>query len=204
MDEMGDFPTDFEQCVRFHRHLCPGLAIGYAAVKAAVRALEIGAAEDEEVVAIVENDSCAVDAVQVLLGCTVGKGNLIIRDWGKQVYTFIDRTSGKAVRISFVGEIPDREERRALRKRIDSAEASDEDRGRLDFLKTKAVWSLISAEPSAFFDISGVEVDIPPATVPVQTRPCDMCGEQVVVSRLCEKGNRALCFACAAQETREA
>lgn len=39
---------------------------------------------DEEMVAIVENDSCAVDAIQVLTGCTLGKGNLIFRDYGKQ------------------------------------------------------------------------------------------------------------------------
>ena len=79
-----DLPEDFRACVRFHGHICPGLAIGYAAVKAGSRVLGLSTAEDEEIVAFVENDSCAVDAVQVLLGCTFGKGNLIFRDWGKQ------------------------------------------------------------------------------------------------------------------------
>ena len=74
MDVKQELPNDFQECVHFHGHLCPGLAIGYGAVKAAQQALGLAAAEDEEVVAVVENDSCAVDAIQVLLGCTFGKG----------------------------------------------------------------------------------------------------------------------------------
>ncbi len=56
--------------------------------------------QDEEIVAVVENDSCAVDAVQVLTGCTFGKGNLLFKDHGKQVYTFINRNTNDAVRVS--------------------------------------------------------------------------------------------------------
>ena len=47
-----------------------------------------------------ENDSCAVDAIQVVTGCTFGKGNLIFFDFGKQSYTFASRDSGEAVRVS--------------------------------------------------------------------------------------------------------
>jgi len=75
---------DLQRAVIFHGHFCPGLAIGYRAAQIAMDALRTDRAEDEELVAIVENDSCAVDAVQVLSGCTFGKGNLIFRDHGKQ------------------------------------------------------------------------------------------------------------------------
>src|SRR4030066_2296880 len=88
-----------DQIVEFHGHICPGLVLGYRVSMLALK--ELGErAEDEELVSIVENNSCAVDAVQVMTGCTFGKGNLIFRDFGKQVYTFIKRPSGKAVRIS--------------------------------------------------------------------------------------------------------
>ena len=71
-------------------------------IRAAEVALdEIGPpAEDEEVVAVVETDMCGVDAIQFLLGCTFGKGNLIHRDYGKNAYTVFRRSDGKAVRIS--------------------------------------------------------------------------------------------------------
>jgi formylmethanofuran dehydrogenase subunit E len=85
--------------VRFHGHICPGLVLGYRVSEFALK--ELGRKSiDEEIVAIVENNSCAVDAVQVMTGCTFGKGNLIFKDYGKQVYTFIKRPSGKAIRIS--------------------------------------------------------------------------------------------------------
>jgi len=91
----------FDEVVKFHGHSCPGLALGYRVAVAAVKELNMeNISEDEEVVAIVENDSCAVDAIQVLTGCTFGKGNLIFKDCGKQVYTFIKRPSEEAVRIS--------------------------------------------------------------------------------------------------------
>ncbi len=45
-------------------------------------------------VALVETDMCGVDAIQFLTGCTLGKGNLIQRDSGKNAYTFVRRSAG--------------------------------------------------------------------------------------------------------------
>jgi hypothetical protein len=45
---------------------------------------------------LVENDSCSVDAVRVVTGCTFGKGNLVLRDCGKHVYTFINRNTARS------------------------------------------------------------------------------------------------------------
>ena len=84
--------------MEFHGHMCPGLALGIQAAQIALS--EIGAhAQDEEVVATVETDMCAVDAIQFLTGCTFGKGNLIHRDLGKNAYTFWRRSDGRAIRI---------------------------------------------------------------------------------------------------------
>ena len=68
--------------------------------KEAMRLLDLKRSHDEEVVAICENDSCAVDAFQVLLGTTIGKGNLIIKDYGKNAYTILDRSSKRMYRFS--------------------------------------------------------------------------------------------------------
>jgi formylmethanofuran dehydrogenase subunit E len=200
MDDLTEFPDDFRRCVRFHGHVCPGLAIGYAAVKAGIEALDLSAAEDEEVVAVVENDSCAVDAVQVLLSCTFGKGNLIFRDWGKQVFTFIDRGAGRAARVSFKGELPGREERHSLKIRIDSGQATAAERKRFDELRKEAVKSLTSADPRDYFDVREVSVPVPPPAQVVATRPCDLCGEPTMTSRLVEEAGRRVCMGCLARE----
>ncbi len=196
MEISRDFPEDFQHCVRFHGHVCLGLAIGYAAARAARTAIQAGRAEDEELVAIVENDSCAVDAVQALLGCTFGKGNLIFRDWGKQVFTFIDRKARRGVRVSFTGPMPARHERYALKLKMDVGTATEEDKRRFEELREQAVKTLISADPKEFFDIREVQTAMPPLARAVTTQPCESCGELTMTSKLKDKDGRKVCGEC--------
>lgn len=88
-----------EKAVRFHGHICPGLAIGVLAAK---YVLEHGYdySPNEELVAIVENDNCSVDALQAILGTTFGKGNLVHKDYGKNNYFFYDRRTEKGIRLA--------------------------------------------------------------------------------------------------------
>jgi len=86
-----------QQTIRFHGHSCPGLALGIRAAELALT--ELGRASDEEMVAVVETDMCGVDAIQFLVGCTFGKGNLIHLDYGKNAFTFHRRSDGKAIRM---------------------------------------------------------------------------------------------------------
>ena len=87
----------WEKCVDFHGHQCGGLTIGYKAALYAMELLELEFSDDEQVVCISENDACGVDAIQVLLGCSVGKGNLLFHMRGKQAlcarFLFHRRTS---------------------------------------------------------------------------------------------------------------
>jgi len=86
---------DYKKIVRFHGHECPGLAMGYRMALAGMEALNALRSEDEEIVAIVENNACGVDALQCVTGCTFGKGNLIFRDYGKHVYTLYSISAGR-------------------------------------------------------------------------------------------------------------
>ena len=69
-----------EKSIRFHGHICPGLAIGVLAAKYLLEH-DFNYSPNEEIVAVVENDNCSIDALQVLLGTTYGKGNLIHKDY---------------------------------------------------------------------------------------------------------------------------
>ncbi len=93
--------TTWQQCVTFHGHTCPGLAIGYRAALAAKDRMDITFSADEEIVCVTENDACGVDAVQVLTGCSTGKGNLIYRGTGKMAFSFFSRKSGTKLRVFF-------------------------------------------------------------------------------------------------------
>ncbi|MBP7332613.1 MAG: TraR/DksA C4-type zinc finger protein [Firmicutes bacterium] len=107
--------TDWEKAVEFHGHSCPGLAIGYKAAVAAQEKMGIRFSADEEIVCVTENDACGVDAVQLLTGCSFGKGNLIYRGTGKMAFSFFNRKNGESLRMilkPFQGEMS-REERQA-------------------------------------------------------------------------------------------
>ena len=84
----------WEKAVAFHGHECGGLTIGYKASLYAMTLLDLKFSDDEEVVCISENDACGVDAIQVLLGCSVGKGNLLFHMTGKQAFSFYNRKTG--------------------------------------------------------------------------------------------------------------
>jgi formylmethanofuran dehydrogenase subunit E len=197
MERNREYPADFQRCVDFHGHICPGLAIGYSASRAALSALEAGRSEDEEIVAIVENDSCAVDAVQTLTGCTFGKGNLVFRDWGKQVYTFFDRKKGRAVRLSlkshkFLGH----EERKEIRERMERGDATQEDMERMRGLKEQAVFEFLTSQADEFFRIEFVDIPPPAEARVVETRACKICGEETMVSRMEDSHGQKICRGC--------
>jgi formylmethanofuran dehydrogenase subunit E len=89
----------WQQCIAFHGHACPGLAVGFKAALKARELLDCDGSPDEEVVCISENDACGVDAIQVLLGCTAGKGNLLFHIRGKMAWSFYNRRNGRSIRL---------------------------------------------------------------------------------------------------------
>ena len=89
----------WEKAKEFHGHECGGLTIGYKAALYAIELLGIQFSDDEQIVCVTENDACGVDAIQAILGCSVGKGNLLFRLRGKQAFSFYNRETGKAVRL---------------------------------------------------------------------------------------------------------
>jgi len=112
-------PDNWQRCVEFHGHSCPGLAIGYRACEAAREQLKLRFAQDEELVCVTENDACGLDAVQLLTGCTLGKGNLIFRNRGKMAFSFFCRASDTKLRLVFKLPFPpDGTDRAAWQERI--------------------------------------------------------------------------------------
>jgi formylmethanofuran dehydrogenase subunit E len=178
---MTDIPQDLLEAVKFHGHLCPGLAIGYRASRAAMERMGIARAFDEELVCVVENDSCSVDAVQFLTGCTFGKGNLKYRDYGKQVFTFASRGKlGRAVRVSLkAGAIPPPGED------VDPARRREE-----------ALRRLVSAPLEELFHVDEIDFELPDEARIHLSVLCDNCGEPTMETRIVEADGRRLCIPC--------
>lgn len=199
-----DLPS-YEDTVRFHGHVCPGITFGYRAAGIAMEMTGSVRAPDEELVVVVENDACGVDAFQVVTGCTVGKGNLILRDFGKNAWTLINRTTGKAVRIamrpSFSIDAID-PEFLSLRMRAQRPDATPEDKQVYDE-HLKSVCNAILTRPAEeVFSIREVQPDVPEKARIFGSYVCSVCGELVAESRVRMKDGKIVCIPCAGEYTR--
>jgi len=177
--EQADNPRDLDAVVRFHGHLCPGLALGFRAAETAMAALAAHRAEDEQLIAIVENDSCSADAVQYVTGCTFGKGNFFFRDYGKQVLTLALRASGQAVRI-------------ALRAQRRGEPAGADRQARINWL--------LHAPAEDLFEVMMTTIALPEAARVQESVLCDGCGEVVMSTRATARDGRTLCIPCAQEQ----
>lgn len=191
-------PT-FEEAAKFHGHVCPGLTIGYIAAKVAIEKLETERDIDEELVTIVENDACGVDAVQVLTGCTIGKGNLIYKDHAKQVFTFICRNSNKAVRValkaSFNIEAIDPEMSK-LRPKVMGGTATEEEIKEYSKCRDGISITMRNTPVEEMFDIKFVDAKIPVKARIFNSIKCAKCGEMMAESRARVQNGEIVCIPC--------
>jgi len=185
-----------DEVVEFHGHICPGLVLGYRVSMLALK--ELGErAEDEELVAIVENNSCAVDAVQVMTGCTFGKGNLLFKDYGKQVYTFIKRPSGEGLRISITWESPpETEEEKKMWERYMRGDHSDKVLKTVHDRKSRKTDAILHARDEDLFKISKGKMEFPEEAEIYTSIRCALCGEKVMEPRARVKDGKIVCIPC--------
>lgn len=171
-------PENLERLIEFHGHICPGLVMGYLATKLALEKLGIESAKDEELIAIIETNACGLDAVQFMASCTMGKGNLFVKDYGKQVFTFARRPSGEAIRIVLNSKKIDQQ--------LKDENLSREER--IDFL--------LKSKPEDIFDFTLTTVDLPPEAKIYSTLICQECGEGVMEARARIKNDKVVCIPC--------
>jgi formylmethanofuran dehydrogenase subunit E len=163
--------TDWERCVEFHGHECPGLAIGFKACEAAKSKMNISFSTDEEIVCVTENDACGVDAVQVITGCTFGKGNLIYRGTGKMAFSFYNRTSGESLRMiirPFDGEM-ERKERQEY---------------------------ILNSPIEEVFNFSNPTFELPQKARLFNSIVCEKCGEGAPEHKLRLEEGKKVCLDC--------
>jgi formylmethanofuran dehydrogenase subunit E len=161
----------WRNCVEFHGHECPGLAIGFKVCEAAQAKLKLQFSKDEEVVCVTENDACGVDAVQVITGCSIGKGNLIYRGTGKQAFSFFVRSSGASLRL--------------VLKPL-SVELGRKERQNY-LLETAGI---------ELFDLKSPGFNLPEQARLFKTVYCEICGEGAPEAKLRLQNGKLVCLDC--------
>lgn len=158
-------------CVAFHGHECGGLTIGYKASLYAIELLQLAFSEDEQVVCITENDACGVDAIQVMLGCSVGKGNLLFHMRGKSAYSFYNRKTGKSIRL-VLKPLPE------------------------GMTKAASFAYYQGCEPAQMFEVKETTIALPEKAQLFDSYVCDCCGETTGANWIRLVGGKKLCLDC--------
>jgi formylmethanofuran dehydrogenase subunit E len=176
-----------------HGHLCAGQVLGVRMALMGLDRLGIAdprGADRKRLVTYVEIDRCATDAIALVTGCRLGKRALKFRDWGKMAATFVDLSSGNAVRIVAL------EDSRELARKLYPHE---ENKSRRQLL---AYRELADAQ---LFSEESVRVDIDPADLPGKSGDriiCQRCAEGVNFGRFSLINGESLCLSCARPELR--
>ena len=94
----------FEAGLMLHGHKCPAMPMGLRVGAAAMNKLGVARATDGQLEALVEIGdnhcaTCFADGVQMITGCTFGKGNIKKLNYGKWGLLLIEKKTGKAVRV---------------------------------------------------------------------------------------------------------
>ena len=188
---------EFQKCIEFHGHMCPGLSLGFRASQSGMEWLKADRATDEEIVAIVETDACCADAVQVISGCTFGKGNFIYKDHGKMAFSFLNRESGKGVRFVLKSDTVPRKQRHLdLIKKMQSDTASESERYEFKKLHKERSLEILEKPIEELFNVQELNIDLPSKAKIEPSEPCEGCDEPTMASKLDEIRGKMLCRSC--------
>jgi formylmethanofuran dehydrogenase subunit E len=191
---------EFKNCIEFHGHTCPGLAIGFRAARTLMERLEVRKAPDEELVAIVETDACGADAIQAMTGCTFGKGNFLFKNYGKHAFSLIDRRKGKGMRVCLQSDAFKIDpESLSLSEKVQKDEASAKEIERYRQLQQERVENILKADTESLFKIEEITPEIPDRAKIMRSEICDFCKESTKVDLLDAIDGKKACIPCAQQ-----
>jgi formylmethanofuran dehydrogenase subunit E len=184
---LDDYLREAEQA---HGHLCAGQILG---VRMAMLGLDKLGIDDprgkdrKRLVTFVEIDRCATDAIGVVTGCRLGKRALKFRDWGKMAATFVDLSSGKAIRIAA------KESSKALARAM---HPEIENKNQQQMLAYREM------PDEDLFATQWVKVALPAEEFPGYKSEriiCANCGEGINFHREVLRDGRTLCRSCAGE-----
>ena len=203
----GDLESLLRKAGELHGHFCPYLALGVRAGYAALKALGIEQALGmEQVIAIVETNSCFSDGIQMVTGCTFGNNGLIYRDLGKTAVTVAQR-DGSAVRVALKAKYADTfgdryPEANALFQRIvvNHEEVTQAEQEKMMRLWAESSFGQLELPEEEVFNVTHREIQVPAFAPIFASVKCSVCGENIMETKARIRNGNPICIACASAE----
>ncbi|MCS7143682.1 MAG: FmdE family protein [Archaeoglobaceae archaeon] len=175
-----------EFAIKLHSHLSPGLALGIRMAEIAYKNLGIKI-RGKGLVSIAETSLCVPDALQVVVGTTIGNRNLILKDYGKLALSIVRLDSMEGYRVSLKKDAVNKSE--LMRKFLLREGKLDKD------AENKLAMEFLSLEEH-FFDVRKIKLLISVEKRKEGIAECEKCGELQPISYTVEKGGKRICIAC--------
>ncbi len=188
---------------QFHGHKCPAMPNGLRVAAAAMNALGIERTGDKALQAFVDlgENHCATcfgDGIQVMTGCTLGKGNISKTHKGKWALTLVDKKNNRAVRVT-----PKAEAMLANKKTEFFKEYREKGVPPTqvpDNVVEPLVENVMNAPEEQIMDISEVfEYQWNNQSDSFNSFVCEECGEMTVMEYGRVKEDKKVCIDCAAK-----
>ena len=187
----------FKKIVDFHGHLCPDLVVGGKACQYVQELISSKAFPDHNISIIAENSTSALDAIQIMLGATVGNQRLQIMDFGKHNYTIIGKNGETGVKLSLCPQFyGDEEKYNALEQKIIRNRMTLDEMVGFQELLDRRVKRLLSLSHQDLFKTRFFEPDQKPTELASVYLICSICEEQVLKSRAIEHSGTVYCVPC--------
>lgn len=191
-----------KRVVDFHGHICPELVIGGKFCEFVQTRLANGTLASSGLSIISENTTSALDAIQVLLGVTVGNQRLMFMDYGKHNYTLLSRHSGRGWKLRLKAQYyGDEEIFHSLECKINENQALIEEVVHFQQLIDARVRQILELEPEELFSVEEIDADTLPRESVSLYQTCSICGEQVLANRSIESRDKIYCMPCFQKET---
>lgn len=164
---------------------CPGVVLGARLALEGARLLDIELPDREKrLVVVSETSRCALDALQAVTGCRLGRRSLKVDERGKLAARFYDVATGRAVRVATRGGL-----RALAAEAYPMLERREAQRRAYATLPSETLFQVHPWE----FDLG--DADLPGA--PSVRVACTACGEEVVDGHHVESTTGPLCKGCA-------
>ena len=197
---MVDPKAFLESGLELHGHKCPAMPMGLRSGAIAMNRLGVSRSGAKTLLALVElgDDHCAHcfgDGVQMITGCTFGKGNIKKLGYGKFGLTLVDKATGRAVRV-----VPRGESQMAMKqtpffteyrmKGVPPTQVPDE-------VVDPLIDKVLSGPEDQMFSVSEVfDYEVEAGEEDFSSFVCDRCGEMVVERYGRVVGHEKVCIPC--------
>ena len=186
--------------LELHGHKCPAMPMGLRSGAIAMNRLGVERSGAKTLLAVVElgDDHCAHcfgDGVQMVTGCTFGKGNIKKLGYGKFGLTLVDKATGRAVRVVPKGEAQMQMKKTPFftefrMKGVPPTQVPEE-------VVDPLIEQVLSGPEESMFEVSEVfEYEAAGKDETFDSFLCDRCGEMVVESYGRVVGDRRVCIPC--------